>query len=515
MATVVRVSEMPSQRVERYELLAELAAGGMATVYLARLGGAGGFQRLYAIKRLHPHLAHEREFVEMFLDEARLAARIHHPNVVPILEVGQADSGYFLVMEYIEGETLARLLGRSASRGEKIPTRIGAKIVLDTLAGLEAAHDLRDDFGEPLNIVHRDVSPQNVMVGVDGTGRITDFGVARAATRLTTTRAGQLKGKLGYMAPEQALGDDVDLRADVFAMGVILWETLTGRRLFKGKPDAPDAQTLNRLLYEPVPKLLDTDPSIPWVFEALCDRALERDPDKRFPSCGAFAEALEKVMQEAGGIASAREVAAFVDSVAGPEIEAQREAVRNWVGRSEVSVIDRSDAQAATMPATPSYHTSPFDLASSARKPVVLGQEQPPPRSRAGWIVAGALAIVLAVAVGGASVFLLDRQATPASSAPPSTTVAAAPVEPLPTAKPATSASTAAASSASDSASDDVTVPVAPEATRTGGSRTSDRNGRDTPPAATGKTDPKGPGTEKPPPDDPPSDDLNTNPYRQ
>lgn len=516
MVNVVRVSEVPSQRLERYELLAELAAGGMATVYLARLGGAGGFQRLYAIKRLHPHLAHEREFVEMFLDEARLAARIHHPNVVPILEVGQAGNGYFLVMEYIEGETLARLLGRTASRGDRIPVRVGIKIVLDTLAGLEAAHGLRDEFGAPLNIVHRDVSPQNVMVGVDGTSRITDFGVARAATRLTTTRAGQLKGKLGYMAPEQAQGEDIDQRADVFAVGVILWETLTGRRLFKGKPDAPDAQTLNRLLYEPIPKLRDTDPSIPAEFDVVCDRALARNADERYPSCGTLADALEEVMRKGGGVASTREVAAFVDSVAGPEIEAQREAVRNWVARSEISVIERGDVQAETMPATPSFHTSPFDLASSAKRPLVLGQDQAV-KSRAGLVVGGAVALLLAVGVGAASVYLLSRpsgdpvsSATASSPVVPSTPATAASVVPPPaSAAPAASATASAAPVTADAgASSTTTAPAGDHAAppTTGGGRV---KGPSSPEPEESSPPPD------PPPDDLPADDLNTNPYRQ
>ena len=173
----------------------------MATVFLARLEGVAGFQRLYAIKRLHPHLAHEAEFVDMFLDEARLAARIHHPNVVPILEVGTSADGYYLVMEYIEGDTAARLLARSGHAGGRLPVPTALRIGLDSLAGLHAAHELGDDDGNPLHIVHRDVSPQNILVGVDGTSRITDFGVAHAATRLSSTRTGQLKGKLAYMAP--------------------------------------------------------------------------------------------------------------------------------------------------------------------------------------------------------------------------------------------------------------------------------------------------------------------------
>jgi serine/threonine-protein kinase len=176
------------QRIDRYDLVAEIASGGMATVYLANLSGVGGFRRLVAIKRLHPHLAKEQEFVEMFLDEARLAAGIHHPHVVPILEVGASDRGYYLVMEYVEGDTLARLLARAATAGKRLPESIGTRVVVDMLTGLHAAHELRDANGEPTELVHRDVSPQNVLVGVDGNTRITDFASTAAATlRRSTT----------------------------------------------------------------------------------------------------------------------------------------------------------------------------------------------------------------------------------------------------------------------------------------------------------------------------------------
>lgn len=513
MATVVRISDVPSQRVERYELLAELAAGGMATVFLARLGGAGGFQRLYAIKRLHPHLAREREFVEMFLDEARLAARIHHPNVVPILEVGQSQSGYFLVMEYIEGETLARLLGRMASRNQRIPIRVGMKVVLDTLAGLEAAHGLRDDFGEPLNIVHRDVSPQNVMVGVDGTSRITDFGVARAATRLNTTRAGQLKGKLGYMAPEQARGEDIDLRADVFAVGVILWETLAGKRLFKGRADTSDAQTLNRLLYEPIQRLREAEPSVPQVLEEVCHRSLERDPDKRLPTCGAFADALEAAMQQVGGVASPREVAAFVDSVAGPEIELQREAVRNWVTRSEISIIERSDSQSETMPATPSYHTDPFALGAPVPKVRDLEQAAVARSGKpsSAIIVGGAVAIVFALVLGGATVYLL-------SQAPPTQDVVASSASAPPASASVSTVRPAVVDSAQPSATaEPVPTPSATDTERTPVSTTrphSTRRDSSSKESGGAKSDAgKAPAEPAKPPVEP-SDDLSTNPYR-
>lgn len=429
-------SESQPISVERYELLAELAAGGMATVYLARLGGAGGFQRLYAVKRLHPHLAREPEFIQMFLDEARLAARIYHPNVVPILEVLTSGSGYYLIMEYVEGETLARLIGRLASRNQRLPLRVVIKIVLDTLAGLDAAHCLTDDFGAPLHIVHRDVSPQNIIVGVDGTSRITDFGVARAASRLTSTRAGQLKGKLGYMAPEQAQGEDVDRRADVFAMGVILWEALTGRRLFRPAAEGNDAALLNRLLYAPVPTLRQAWPEADERLELITARALERDPQRRFSSCSEMADALEQYAVAAGGIASPREVAALVDTVAGPELTAQRDIIRAWASRSQVSRIERLE--------------QPQDLSSQMVAIPLTPRQAPAASSRKRlWIGLAAGCAVVAIASAGATWALLRPRPAPVQA--PASASAVLTDVPL-AASAAESAATAAASTASASA---------------------------------------------------------------
>lgn len=321
------------QRIDRYELVGEIASGGMATVYLARLTGVGGFQRFVAIKRLHPHLAAENEFVQMFLDEARLAAGIHHPNVVPILEVGASDLGYYLVMEYIEGDTLARLLARASSQKDRLPVPIGLRIVIDMLAGLHAAHELRDEKGLPTHLVHRDVSPQNVLVGSDGIARITDFGVARAASRLSETRVGQLKGKIAYMAPEQAMGaEEIDRRADVFSSGVVIWEVLSAKRLFKAENDAA---TLSRLISDTIPPLMEMCPAAGERVSAVVAKALERDPDKRFSSCAEFASALELAAASGTGVGRARDLAAYVSDVIGNEIAQQRDAVRAWLARGE------------------------------------------------------------------------------------------------------------------------------------------------------------------------------------
>lgn len=324
------------QFVDRYELIGEIASGGMATVYLARLTGVGGFQRMYAIKRLHPHLQAEKEFVEMFLDEARLAAGIHHPNVVPILEVGASQNAYYLVMEYIEGETLARLLAQAAARKERLPVPQVLRVALDTLSGLHAAHELRDESGGIAGVVHRDVSPQNVLVGADGVSRITDFGVARAASRLTATRVGQLKGKIAYMAPEQARGDeDLDRRADVFAAGIVFWEALAHRRLFKA---ANEAATLSRVLHDPLPSLRDAAPHISKGVADVVMKALERDVNKRIASCAEFADALERAALASGELGSPRDVQQYMDAVLGQDIRSQREAVRAWTAQADSTV---------------------------------------------------------------------------------------------------------------------------------------------------------------------------------
>ncbi len=423
------------RRLDRFELIAELASGGMATVYLARLSGAGGFQRFVAIKRLHPHLANDDEFVQMFLDEARLAARLHHPNVVPILEIGESPEGYYLVMEYVEGDTLARILARSAQAGRILSPRVSMRICLDSIMGLHVAHEMKDDDGQPLNIVHRDVSPQNILIGMDGSGRITDFGVARATTRLSTTRTGQLKGKLAYMAPEQARGAEVDRRADLFATGIVLWECLAQKRLFKGEGEA---DTLNRVLYEPIPSLRQANPDVPPALEAVVMKALERDRDKRWPDASELADALEKAARETNCLGSHKEVATHLEGVLGTDISAQRDAVRAWLSRSEPSQrYDGSHAYSGVpgAPAShsgsqpslsqskpgvssvssaviqlPGTHPSQSGLATTGPSPIEL-----PPRSRSRvWIGGAAAGVLLVVGI----VVFMSMHNTPNAAAP-------------------------------------------------------------------------------------------------
>lgn len=313
-------------KLERYEILAKLAAGGMATVYVARVQAVAGFERLVAIKVLHANLAHEDEFIRMFQDEARLAARIRHPNVVPTIDVcdaKEAGCGYFIVMEYIEGDHLGALMSSAHKAEERLPLPVVLRMVADALGGLGAAHALRDDAGRTLNLVHRDVSPHNIMVGRDGVVRLTDFGVAKAEDRLTHTRDGQVKGKLAYMAPEQAVSGATDARSDLFSVGVILWECMTGQRLFRADTTAG---TLNKLLREPIAAPSSIDPSLAPL-DALIAKALAREPDARFQTADEFARAIEEVAPLIGGLASLRGVARTVKQHAAAKLKREKKLV--------------------------------------------------------------------------------------------------------------------------------------------------------------------------------------------
>ena len=334
-------------RIGRYEVVGEIASGGMATVYLALLAGGRGAQRFVALKVLHPHLAREPEFVAMFLDEARLASSIRDPHVVPIAEIGRTEDGFFLVMDYVEGDTLARFAARAATRGTRLPRDVVVRVLLDTLTGLHAAHELTDDAGRSLGLVHRDVSPQNILLGTDGFARITDFGVARAASRLSSTRNGRLKGKLAYMAPEQARSESTDRRADVFAAGILLWEMLAGRRLFKAETEAA---TILRVVVDLIPRLNSVAPDVPAPFDAVCAKALARNPDDRYQTARLMADGLAAAAAEVAasspldlGVASPRDVAAYVQQVIGQEIAMQRDVVRSWLEHSEPSEPSEAD----------------------------------------------------------------------------------------------------------------------------------------------------------------------------
>ncbi|HEX7665683.1 MAG TPA: serine/threonine-protein kinase, partial [Polyangiaceae bacterium] len=301
----------------RYTLHGEIAAGGMATVHIGRMKGTAGFSKVVAIKRLHAQYAKDPDFVSMFLDEARLAARIHHPNVVQTLDVLATEGEVFLVMEYIRGESLSKILRALVPRDERMPLKIAAAVMVGVLHGLHAAHEASNERGEKLGIVHRDMSPQNVLVGPDGIARVLDFGIAKAESRSYQTRDGDLKGKLAYMAPEQLTGEiAVDRRTDIFAASIVLWEILTGRRLFDS-----DYQSaiLRRIRETEVAAPSSFAPDLPPQLDELVLKGLARDPDNRFATARDMAIALEMCLP----LATPSKVGEWVESVAAAALSAR------------------------------------------------------------------------------------------------------------------------------------------------------------------------------------------------
>lgn len=329
-----------TREIGRYTLYGEIASGGMASVHLGRLAGAAGFARTVAIKQLHPTFANDPLFVRMFEDEARLAAHIHHPNVVQTLDVIAEKGEVFLVLEYVNGESLSRVWRCLRAAGELAPTPITASILTGVLHGLHAAHEARDDSGRALDIVHRDVSPQNVMVGVDGVARLLDFGVAKAAVRSSNTREGEVKGKLAYMAPETFDGQVTKL-SDIYAVGVLLWEGLTGQRLFEA---GTEGELLRRILLSTIQPPSAVTSGVPSQLNAITMRALDRDPAKRFQSAREMALALERATESA----RASQVSEWLLRAAKPSLDARAARVAELQGKAGAPAPARGAIESST-----------------------------------------------------------------------------------------------------------------------------------------------------------------------
>lgn len=303
--------------IGRYLMAGPIAVGGMASVHLGRLEGTSGFRRTVVIKRMLASSS-DTEARAMLLDEAHLASRIQHANVVQTLDIVEDGPELFIVLEYVHGESFDVLLKRATELGQRCPPRIASAIVAGALRGLHAAHEAKGEDGQPLELVHRDFSPSNVLVGADGVPRVLDFGVARARGRMQGTRDGQIKGKLAYLSPEQVHGE-ASRRSDVFAAGIVCWEALTGRRLF----DAPsEAEVLSKVLLCRVPPLEAEEGGA--VLQAVLDRAMEREPEARFSTAMEMAQALE-----AAGVASTAEVASWLMSHASASLQSRQSSLES------------------------------------------------------------------------------------------------------------------------------------------------------------------------------------------
>ena len=296
----------------RYELLKRLAGGGMGEVYLARQRGIDGFQKLLVIKTLLPHLCEDEEFITMFKDEARVTAQLIHPNICQVFEFEQVSGVFYMAMEYLRGEDLRRLWKACEQRGTPLRVPLICRVIADAAAGLDFAHSLRDNTGAPYHIVHRDISPQNILVTFEGGVKVIDFGVAKAAGRAQHTRTGALKGKYSYMSPEQVAGSDVDGRSDIFALGIVLHELLTGRRLFKADSDV---QTLARVRECNVPPPSRLNPQLPPGVDQIVLKALAKNPDDRYATAQEFRLALEDWLIQGRMSASSAHLAEFLKTI--------------------------------------------------------------------------------------------------------------------------------------------------------------------------------------------------------
>jgi serine/threonine-protein kinase len=364
----------PERVIGRYAIYDELASGGMAVVHLGRLLGQAGFSRTVAIKRLHPQFAKDRNFVAMFLDEARLSVRVQHPNVVAPLDVLIADGEVLVVMEYVAGDTLARLQRSSGNQQHPPSPGVIVSILSNALHGLHAAHEALGEDGTPLRIVHRDISPQNIMVGTNGIARVLDFGVAKAAIRSQCTTNGEVKGKLAYMAPEQIEGTALDCRTDIFAAGVVAWESLTRRRLFTSDQAS---ETISRILSGRVPSIRKYAPETPPKLDEAVQKALRKHPKERYATAREFATALESACAPA----SPSQVADWVAAVGGDELQARAERVAAIETKSSSSIIrplqppPRVSETLPIVPPPPGTHDSKL-MQSQSRITVPLVQTE-------------------------------------------------------------------------------------------------------------------------------------------
>ncbi len=403
----------------RYREIALIGQGGMATVKLAALAGPLGIQKLLVVKEALPHLSSDPEFVAMFMDEARLASRFNHPNLIQTYEVGSTGGRYFLVMEYLDGQPLSAVVSRLE---HKVPVPIAVCVLSRVLAGLHYAHELTDVGGAPLGVVHRDVSPQNVFVCYDGAIKLADFGIAKVEGAAVKTRAGTFKGKLAYASPEQLLGEPVDRRTDVFAVGVILWEALTGQRLTKGLDER--VVTQRRLLGDE-PKVKSLAPDADGELVAICEKAMALRPDDRFATAAEMQQRLDEVLASSRAHVRDADVGALVAGAFDEERSRLRSIIKDRLAqpagesgafptlqlRAPASSPSEVDASLAGFPASPTATVTSVET----RDLPVTGAQTRRRRTRAATLSLVGLAAVALVGV------VIARTRSPAPTQDPAT----------------------------------------------------------------------------------------------
>jgi predicted Ser/Thr protein kinase len=384
---------VPGYTLDRYELLCPLAEGGMASVWVARLQGKHGFEKLVAIKTILPRFASDRRFRDMFLDEARIAARIEHPNVAQVFDLGEKQDVLYLVMEYVDGDSLSKLNRACQRKGVKIPIGVVLRVLADACAGLHEAHELKDAAGKLLGTVHRDVSPHNILVSTKGTAKLIDFGIAKIESREgEDTGSGVLKGKIQYMAPEQALGQPVDRRADVWGVGAILYHLLAGRAPYEGENQLATLHLLGAGL-PPPPLASDVHPAV----AAVARKALAHDASNRYATAADLREAIERAMAAAQLMTTSADVAAFSGEHVAERAQRRRAAIEQALAASAERLrVDSLRAVAARAtdpnPAAASFGAASHDdaLGPRAMSPALVSE---PPAAGGSYATLGSAAL--------------------------------------------------------------------------------------------------------------------------
>ncbi len=366
-----------SVQQQRYRVIERIAAGGMAEVFRAESAGLEGFKKKVAIKRVLPHLAGKKEFIGMFLDEARLSAHLGHSNCVQVFDIGQGDDTYFIVMELVDGADLKGVISHRNQAGKVIPVEEAVLICVRICEGLAYAHELENDKGEPRNIVHRDMSPPNVLMTRHGEVKIADFGLAKANSQLEESQPGIIKGKFGYLSPEAAQGKPVDARTDIFAVGIILWEMLAGRRLFQGKSDLETVKQVQRAV---IPDIREINPTVPESVWNVLQKALAGEPDQRYLTARSLGDDLNQVLFALPRAVSSFDIAQLVQAVQRTQKaeKAQKAAQGSLIG----SLIDQALFEFTSLDSTGSggesgQSASPLDVHSFVGDLSSLGADEP------------------------------------------------------------------------------------------------------------------------------------------
>ncbi len=324
---------MEGELFGKYRLIKKIAVGGMAEIYYARMSGPSGFQKDLVVKKVLPALASQKDFIDMFADEARIVARMNHPNIVQVFDFGNIEGQYYIAMEYVNGRDLRQVIDRHKAIGRPMDAQFALAVARDVAKALQYAHSMTDEHGKPLGIIHRDVTPKNILISFQGAVKLTDFGVAKARARITHTRTGVLKGKFAYMAPEQVMGRQIDHRMDLFSLSTVLWETLSLQRLFKGDSEA---EILGRLLHQTIPSIRDFCTEHSECIQGILNEGLAKDPDLRFQSAGEMVMAIRDCMSVMGGMEP--DIGAYMKEIFGVE-DLQTQAM----GTARDDVADESE----------------------------------------------------------------------------------------------------------------------------------------------------------------------------